>query len=102
MGGAHPGSIQARQIDEVTEEIVEAAKNLCDVLWREELPPNYVFQISAGSIDKWNTFIDCLERASSLLYKKPPKNENNFKRRCAISAYTLITKLLKDQLRQTD
>ena len=76
----------------LTNDLGGAAKALHLVLGRTDLPPNYVFRICGGDVDKWNIFIECLERTMALAYEKPPKNQNRLKRDCAIRAYELITR----------
>jgi len=81
-----------KSIAEITNDLASTTKKLHKILGRLDFPPNYVFRISRGSVETWNIFVECLERATEITYEKPPKNEKPIQRSCVISAYDLITK----------
>jgi len=77
-------------VDEVTRELVAAARRLLRVLDRSDLPPNYRFRVF-GTTQTWNQFIEHLERLEAITYRKPPRNIDRVKHDCANYAYLLIT-----------
>jgi hypothetical protein len=85
-----PRASKPAAIEDSVKECVKAANKLHRLLGRRDFPANYQFQISEGRADKWNLFIGCLERAMQLKYTKPPKQSDNKKIDCALSAYILI------------
>jgi hypothetical protein len=88
-------------VEKATQDCVKAADRLHRVLRRKDFPPHHEWLICNGHLDNWNTFIECLERAMELTYKKPPKQSDRGKRRCAINAYLLITKFTTERPKRT-
>jgi hypothetical protein len=89
--GAATCSTKPADVEEITDELVNAARELLRVLGRSDFPPNYVFRVF-GYVDNWNQFIEYLERLAGITYRKPPRNINRVKRDCAKVAYLLIIK----------
>jgi hypothetical protein len=77
-------------VDEVTKELVNAARELLRVLGHSALPPNYMFRVF-GTMQNRNQFIEHLERMAAITHRKPPRNIDRVKRDCANHAYLLIT-----------
>jgi hypothetical protein len=78
-------------VAKITTEVVKAARQLHRLLGNEDLLPNHVFRICGGDTDNWYEFIQCLERATALIYVNPPKNRDPVKQVCVRNAYLLIT-----------
>ena len=78
-------------VDQVTKELVSAARELLRVLGHSALPPNYMFRVF-DTMQNRNQFIEHLEQLTAITYRKPPRNIDRVKHDCANHAYLLITK----------
>jgi hypothetical protein len=83
-------STKPMDVEEITTELVAAARKLLHSLGKPELPPNFRYRVFR-SVDNWNRFIEHLEQLTKLTYRKAPRNFNPVKRACAIEAWLLIT-----------
>ena len=77
-------------VNEVTRELVAAARKLHRVLGRSDLPPYYSLRVF-GTMQNWNEFIGRLERLTALTYTRPVRNIDRVKHGCANYAHLLIT-----------
>jgi hypothetical protein len=83
-------STKSVDIEDITKRLVDAATKLHRALGSPALPPNYIFRVFR-STDKWNQFVEHLQRLAALNYTKPPRNFDPVKRDCAVLAHLLIT-----------
>jgi hypothetical protein len=60
-------------------------------LEKQIFPPHYKFGVF-HTTEKWNRFIEHLEKLTTLTYRKPPRNIDRLKRNCAMDAWELITR----------
>ncbi len=60
-------------IEDITKGLVDAARKLHRALGNPSSPPNYIFRVF-HSPDKWNEFVEYLEKLTTLNYSKPPRN----------------------------
>jgi hypothetical protein len=77
-------------VEEITTELVAAARELLRILGKADLPPFYTFTVFY-TVPNWNQFIGHLENLTKLRYRKPPRNFDPVKRACAVMAWLLIT-----------
>ena len=78
-------------VEEVTKDLVSAARELLRVLGSADLPAYYRF-VGLGHGENRKRFIEQLERLTKLTYRKPPRNIDREKRLSAVFAHLLITK----------
>ena len=77
-------------VEEVTKDLVSAARELLRVLGSADLPAYYRF-VGLGHGENRKRFIEQLERLTKLTYRKPPRNIDREKRLSAVFAHLLIT-----------
>jgi hypothetical protein len=77
-------------VEEITTELVSAARELFRILGKPDLPPFYTFHVF-HTTPNWNQFIAHLENLTKVRYKKPPRNFDPVKRACAVTAWLLIS-----------
>jgi hypothetical protein len=77
-------------VEEITTELVAAARELLRILGKQDLPAFYKFTVF-HTVPNWNQFIGHLENLTKLRYRKPPRNFDPVKRACAVMAWLLIT-----------